>query len=87
VLNNTTISGLAERASQQFEDGGWTVTKYDNYQNNILSTCAYYDTSVPGAKQAALALQHQFPAIKRVKPKFEPLPAGPIVVILTPDFA
>lgn len=87
VLNNTTISGLAESAAHRFEEGGWTVTRYGNLTNNILSTCAYYDPSVSGAQTAARALQKEFPTIKRVKPKFAELPAGPIVVVLTPDYS
>jgi hypothetical protein len=87
VLNNTTIQGLAKQAAQTFEAGGWTVTKYDNYTNDIISTCAYYDPAYPGAQAAATALQAQFPAIKRVQPKFTGLTAGPIVVVLTPDYA
>jgi hypothetical protein len=63
------------------------VTRFDNYQNDILSTCAYYDPSVDGAEAAAQALQQQFPAIKRVKPRFAELPSGPIVVVLTPDYS
>jgi len=86
VLNNTTTSGLAQQAAQRFEDGGWTVTSYGNYQNDILSTCAYYDPNVAGAQAAAEALQRQYPTIKRVKEKFDGLPAGPIVVVLTPDY-
>ena len=87
VLNNTTINGLAAQAASRFEAGGWTVTDASNYQNEILSTCAYYDASDPAAKAAAEALQAQYPAIKRVKPKFPELPAGPVVVVLTPDYA
>jgi hypothetical protein len=87
VLNNTTISGLAGQASTRFEDGGWTVSSHGNYQNDIVSTCAYYDPSVSGAKAAAEALQAQYPTIKRVKPKFDGLPSGPIVVVLTPDYS
>lgn len=87
VLNNTTVTGLAARASQEFQAGGWTVTSFGNYQNDILSTAAYYDPSVPNARQSATALQAQFPAIKRVVARFAELPAGPIVVVLTPDFA
>lgn len=86
VLNNTTITGLADRAKQTFVAGGWTVTDTGNLRNEIVSTCAYYDPSVPGAQQAAEALRAQFPAIKRVTPKFAELPAGPIVVVLTPDY-
>lgn len=87
VLNNTMTSGLAQSAANRFESAGWTVTRYANYQNNILSTCAYYDPSVPGAKAAAQALQQQFPTIKRVAPKFSGLPSGPVVVVLTPDYS
>jgi hypothetical protein len=87
VLNNTTVSHLAQQASQQFGDGGWTVTSYGNYQNDILSTCAYYDPADPEAKAAAEALQAQYPTIKRVEPKFPELPSGPVVVVLTPDYS
>ena len=87
VLNNTTVTGLAEQAAQKFEDGGWTVTRFGNYQNDILSTCAYYDPSVSGAKKAARELQRDFPAIKRVKERFPELPDGPVVVVLTPDYS
>lgn len=86
VLNNTTVSGLAKQAAQTFEAGGWTVTTYGNYTNDIVSTCAYYDPAYPGAQAAAEALRAQFPAIKRDLPKFAGLPAGPIVVVLTPDY-
>jgi LytR cell envelope-related transcriptional attenuator len=87
VLNNTTIHGLAQSAAQRFEDGGWTVTRFDNYQNDIVSTCAYYDPSDPKAKPAAEALRAQYPTIKRVEPKFPELPSGPVVVVLTPDYS
>ena len=82
------MTGLAKQASQAFQRGGWTVTASNNYQNDILSTCAYYDPSIAGAKAAARALQRQFPAIKRVEPQFAGLASwhSPIVVILTPDW-
>ena len=86
VLNNTTTPHLASDAATLFEQAGWKVTSYGNYSNNIASTCAYYDPSVPGAEQAALLLQSEFPSIVRVRPKFSGLVAGPIVVVLTPDF-
>jgi hypothetical protein len=86
VLNNTTVQRLAQQVRSTFEAGGWTVTSTGNLQNDIVSTCAYYDPSVAGAQAAATALQRQFPAIKRVQPKFAELPAGPIVVVLTPDY-
>jgi hypothetical protein len=87
VLNNTTTSGLAKDAAQRFENGGWTVSNFDNYSNDIASTCAYYDPNASGAQQAAEALQQQYPTIKRVLPKFSGLDYGPVVVILTPDYS
>lgn len=87
VLNNTGTSGVGAQAAQRFRTGGWTVTSVDeNYQNNIASTVAYYDPAVSGAQRAALALQNQFPAIHRVVARFAQLPAGPVVVVLTPDY-
>ncbi len=86
VLNDTTISGLAKQAADTFQAGGWSVAQVGNLQNDILSTCAYYDPSATGARASAELLRHQFPAIKRVVPKFPELPSGPIVVVLTPDY-
>ena len=86
VLNDTTVSGLAKSAAQRFENGGWTVTSSGNLTNDILSTCAYYDPDVSGAKAAAKALRAQYPTIKRIEPKFPELPSGPVVVVLTPDY-
>ena len=86
VLNNTTVAGLARTAATRFENGGWTVTSSGNLSNNIISTCAYYDPSSTGAKAAAEALMAQYPTIKRVAPKFDGLPSGPVVVVLTPDY-
>jgi hypothetical protein len=87
ILNNTQTVGLATTAKTRFEAGGWTVTSVSNYSNNIISTAAYYDASDPANKVAALALQAQFPAIKRVVERFAELPAGPIIVILTTDYS
>ncbi len=87
VLNSTSQSGLAASAAKTFVAGGWTVTSSGNIVNNILSTCAYYDPSDPQNQVAAEALMAQFPSIKRVVQKFSGLPAGPIVVVLTSDYA
>ncbi|HEX2902743.1 MAG TPA: LytR C-terminal domain-containing protein [Jatrophihabitans sp.] len=86
VLNNTS-STSADQAAARFQAGGWTVTDTSTFSGDILSTCVYYDANAPGAQQAAAALQEQFPAIKRVKPKFDGLPSGPLVVVLTSDYS
>ncbi len=87
VLNNTTTPGLASVAAQRFKAGGWTVSDTGNLTNDIASTCAYYEAGNTRAEAAAKALQVQFPTIKRVREKFSELPAGPLVVVLTPDYS
>ncbi|SDI96582.1 LytR cell envelope-related transcriptional attenuator [Frankineae bacterium MT45] len=86
VLNNTTQTDLAQTARSQFVAGGWTVSSVGNLTNNIASTVVYYDPSDPANEAAAKALQAQFPVIKRVKEKFDGLPSGPLIVVLTPDY-
>ncbi|MEO7285657.1 MAG: LytR C-terminal domain-containing protein [Jatrophihabitantaceae bacterium] len=86
VLNNSS-STTATTAADRFRQGGWTVTDTSTFAGSILSTAAYYDPNVAGAQTAAEALQQQFPAIQRVKPKFGGLPGGPIVVVLTSDYS
>jgi hypothetical protein len=94
VLNDTSTPNLARQAANRFEGGGWNITSFDeNYSNVINSTVAYYDPSIAGAQRAAQALQRQYPTIKRVAPRFapepggDPLPPGPVVVVLTDDYA
>ncbi len=86
VANNTGAAGLATEAAARFQAKGWQVTQLAVYTGGILSTCAYYDPSDPAAQRAATTLQQQFPGIKRVKERFDGLPAAPIVVVLTSDW-
>ena len=87
VLNNTARAGAQNVAQQEFEKGGWTVSYVSTIDNQILSTCVYYDPANPDALAAAQRLQQQFPAIRRVAARFAELPSGPLVVVLTSDFA
>lgn len=87
VLSNTGSMDPATLAAQRFRAGGWKVTDVSLFDGDILSSVAYYDPSVSGAEAAALALQKQFPALQRVKEKFDGLPDGPIVVVLTTDYS
>ncbi|MFL6161296.1 MAG: LytR C-terminal domain-containing protein [Jatrophihabitantaceae bacterium] len=86
VLNNTsdTPAGVA---ADRFRNAGWTVTDISTFDGDILSTAAYFDPEVAGASAAATELQREFPAIQRVKPKFQGLPEGPVVVVLTSDYS
>ena len=87
VLNNTASAGAQNVAEQEFEKGGWSVSYVSTLDNQILSTCVYYDPGIPNTLAAARRLQQQFPTIKRVVPRFAELPRGPLVVVLTSDFA
>ena len=87
VLNNTASAGAQNVAEQEFEKGGWSVSYVSTLDNQILSTCVYYDPGIPNTLAAARRLQQQFPTIKRVVPRFAELPPGPLVVVLTSDFA
>ncbi|HEY8300751.1 MAG TPA: LytR C-terminal domain-containing protein [Jatrophihabitans sp.] len=88
VLNQTTTPGLASQAAQRFRTGGWKVTGVQEaYQNDVITTTAYYDPAVAGAQKAAQELAKQYPTIHRVAAKFPELPAGPVVVVLTTDYS
>ncbi len=87
VLDNTGRPALALSASHRFEQRGWTVTDTSTFDGDILSTAAYYDPAAPGAQAAAEALQVQFPEIQRVRPKFDGLGPGAVVVVLTHDYS
>ncbi|MGX7677779.1 LytR C-terminal domain-containing protein [Jatrophihabitans sp. DSM 45814] len=87
VLNNSGTDGLGGIAVTRLVQGGWTATDGGVFSGDILSTAAYYDPNAAGAQSAATALQAQFPQIKRIKPRFDGLPEGPIVLVLTSDYS
>lgn len=89
VLNQGLLTGTAAAAAQRFQQAGWKVTSTnENYVNDVVTTTAYYDPGVSGAKAAAEALQKQFPTIHRVAERFANLaPQAPVVVVLTSDYS
>jgi hypothetical protein len=87
VLSNTGSETPADTAASRFRASGWTVSTTGSFEGAILSTAAYYDPASDGSMAAALALQKQFPAIQRVKPRFEGLPNGPVIVVVTSDYS
>ena len=46
VLNNTASAGAQNVAEQEFEKGGWSVSYVSTLDNQILSTCVYYDPGI-----------------------------------------
>jgi hypothetical protein len=87
VLNNTSTASGVANALSRLRAGGWTASSGGSFDGSILSTAVYYDPAVSGADQAATALEAQFPAILRVKPKFTGLPQGALILVLTSDYS
>ncbi len=86
VLNNTTVTGLAHHAAQDFESHGWSVSQVSNYTGRLAQTTVFYRDA--GQLHAARTLAAQFPGIAQVAP----LPAGlssssGLTVVLAPDWS
>lgn len=84
VLNNSTRTGLADRATARFSRAGWPVRLTGNYRGRIRATTVYYPA---GQRAAATRFATTFRGIARVLPRPATLP-GPsgLVVVLTRDF-
>jgi LytR cell envelope-related transcriptional attenuator len=87
VLSNTGSESPADTATGRFRAAGWTVNSVGTFDGAILSTAAYYDPNSDGSLAAAQALQKEFPAIQRVKPRFDGLPSGAVIVVITSDYS
>jgi len=83
VLNNSRRTGLADRAAQRFEAGGWPVTATGNLRGRIPVTTVYYDAGLEASAQAFAAA---FDGVARVLPRFAALPARGLVVVVTREF-
>lgn len=85
ILNNTDITGLAGRAEQRLEAGGWDVPAIDTYTSGEVSeTTVFYPA---GMQDAAEALAAQFPEIARVEPRLPNLTSDWLVLIVAEDYA
>lgn len=83
VLNNSTRSGLADRAAARFRAGGWPIKLTGNFRGRVEATTVYY---APGQLASAQLLQKSFPGLVRVRPRFATLPGSGLTVVLTRDF-
>jgi hypothetical protein len=86
VYNNSTISGLATRAAEDFRKAGWPIDEIGNYPHGIIPTTTVYFRPGTEEETAAKALAEQFRI--RANPRFEGLRhASPgIIVIVTNDY-
>jgi len=81
VLNNSKISGLADRAATKFRNGGWPVRDTGNYRGRLATSTIYYPV---GQRASAERFAKQFGV--RVLPRFDTLPGSGMTVVVTRDF-
>ena len=86
VYNNSTISGLATRAADDFRRAGWPIDEVGNYPHGIIPTTTVYYRPGTDEEAPAKALAERFGM--RANPRFEGLQhATPgIMVIVTSDY-
>lgn len=86
VYNNSTISGLASRAAEDFRAAGWPVEVVANYSGGTIPTSTVYFRPGSGEEAAARQLGSEFGL--RVEPRFAGLgDASPgLIVIVTNDY-
>ena len=84
VLNYSRVQGLAARAAEDFEDGGWEVVEVGNTRHPTTETTVFYE---PGQQDAAAALRAQFPAVRRSAPRPAGLAGSGLTVVVTRDYA
>ena len=83
VLNNSRRTGLAADAAGQLSRGGWPIRDVGNFTGRIAESTAYF---APGQEGVAHALARQFPAIRRVLPRFSGLPGSGLTLVVTRDW-
>ncbi|GGU79138.1 LytR C-terminal domain-containing protein [Lentzea flava] len=86
VYNNSTITGLAGKASDEVRANGWTVADTGNYsQGTIPTTTVYYR---PGTDEEASAKELAAVLRARVEPRFDGIQSAPpgIILIVTNDY-
>ena len=88
VLNNSTISGLADRAAAQAQSRGWQVAQVGNFAGRLPATTVYYTPGDAAGQSAANELAREFPQIDQVLPRYAGLPPTPagIVLVVTKDW-
>jgi len=85
VYNNSTITGLAAQAADDFGRAGWQVDEVANFRGLIPTSTVYYR---PGTDEeaAARALANRFNL--RVEPRFDGIAGAKpgLIVIVTNDY-
>ncbi|HKS45109.1 MAG TPA: LytR C-terminal domain-containing protein [Amycolatopsis sp.] len=86
VYNNSTIKGLAARASDDFRAAGWNITESGNYPYGVIPTTTAYYTPGTDEETAAKALSSAFGM--QAEPRFEGIQNSTpgVIVIVTNDY-
>ena len=86
VYNNSTVTGLAARAANDFRADGWQVGQVSNYPSGVIATSTVYFRPGTNEQSAASSLGSQFGL--RVEPRFAGIDdATPgLIVIVTNDY-
>lgn len=89
VLNNSTISGLADRAAREAQGQGWVVAQVGNFAGRLPATTVYYTPGNAAQEAAARELAREFPHVEQVLPRYAGLPPTPdgIVLVVTKDWS
>jgi hypothetical protein len=87
IYNNSTIRGLAARASSDLSAAGWTVVEVGNFARGTIPTTTAYYREGTDERAEADAIAAQFGM--RAEPRFPGISsAGPgVIVIVTNDYA
>ncbi|WP_090007764.1 LytR C-terminal domain-containing protein [Lentzea albidocapillata] len=86
IYNNSTITGLASRASDEVRASGWTVEGTGNYSGGTIPTTTVYFR--PGTDEEASAKELASVLRARVEPRFDGIQssAAGIILIVTNDY-
>jgi hypothetical protein len=86
VYNNSTVTGLANKASDEVRANGWTVAETGNYSQGVIPTTTVYYR--PGTDEEASAKELAAVLRARVEPRFSGIQsaAAGIILIVTNDY-
>jgi hypothetical protein len=86
VYNNSTVSGLADRAADDIRDSGWSVTEVGNWPFSTIASSTVYYRNGTSEQAAARNLASSFGL--RAEPRFGGIKdASPgLIVIVTKDY-
>ncbi|MEU5235001.1 LytR C-terminal domain-containing protein [Streptomyces anulatus] len=86
IYNNSTITGLASKASDEVRANGWTVEGTGNYSGGTIPTTTVYFR--PGTEEEASAKELASVLRARVEPRFDGIQSSApgIILIVTNDY-